>query len=140
MPCHCFALRQATRVVSQFYDQRLAPAGLRTTQFSLLSWLKYRGPCTINQLAAQMVMDRTTLGRNLRPLERDGLLRLEVDADDRRARKLALTEEGQARLAAARPLWLEAQREFEAAYGAPQVAALRAALDGLVATRLDQAA
>src|SRR5215471_20164899 len=61
--CNCFAVRSAARHVSQFYDQFLVPIGLRTTQFSILAKLKRRGPLTINALADEMVMDRTTLGR-----------------------------------------------------------------------------
>ena len=70
--CNCFAVRSAARHVTQLYDQLLAPAGLRVTQFSILAKLKHKGPLTINALADDMVMDRTTLGRNIRPLERDG--------------------------------------------------------------------
>ena len=72
--CTCLAVRQAARHITQFYDQHLAPAGLRTTQFSILAKLKRLGPMTINTLADEMVMDRTTLGRNILPLERDGLI------------------------------------------------------------------
>src|SRR5579883_1947138 len=72
--CNCLALRQAARHVSQFYDQLLAPSGLRTTQFSILGKLRHLGPLTINALAKELVMDRTTLGRNILPLEREGLI------------------------------------------------------------------
>ena len=74
--CNCFAVRSAARHVSQFYDQLLMPVRLRTTQFSILAKLKRHGPLTINALAEQMVMDRTTLGRNMLPLERDGLIQI----------------------------------------------------------------
>ena len=72
--CNCLAVRQAARHITQFYDQFLAASGLRTTQFSILAKLRRLGPMTINALAADMVMDRTTLGRNILPLERDGLI------------------------------------------------------------------
>jgi DNA-binding MarR family transcriptional regulator len=75
--CNCFAVRSAARQVTQFYDQFLAPVGLRTTQFSILVRLKRVGSLTINALANEMVTDRTTLGRNILPLERDGLIRIE---------------------------------------------------------------
>ena len=84
--CNCFAVRAAARHVTQYYDQFLAPTGLRTTQFSILAKLKRKGPLTINALAEDMVMDRTTLGRNILPLERDGLIRVEPAASDRRAK------------------------------------------------------
>ena len=81
--CNCFAVRAAARHVSQSYDQFLAPTGLRTTQLSILTKLKREGPLTINTLAEGMVMDRTTLGRNILPLERDRLIRIERVASDR---------------------------------------------------------
>jgi DNA-binding MarR family transcriptional regulator len=72
--CNCLAARQAARHVTQFYDLIMAPAGLRTSQFSLLAKLQRLGPLSINALAAEMVMDRTTLGRTIRPLVRDGFI------------------------------------------------------------------
>jgi DNA-binding MarR family transcriptional regulator len=89
--CNCSAVRAAARHVTQFYDQVLAPAGLRTTQSSILARLNRLGPLTINALASDMVMDRTTLGRNILPLERDGLIRIEATPSDRRAKELHLT-------------------------------------------------
>src|ERR1700730_4255573 len=78
--CNCLAVRQAPRHITRFYDQFLPASGLRTTQFSILAKLRRLGPMTINALAADMVMDRTTLGRNIRPLERDGLIAVERGA------------------------------------------------------------
>src|SRR5712671_5109643 len=66
--CNCLAVRQAARHITQFYDQHLAPSGLRTTQFSILAKLNRSGSMTINALATEMVMGRTTLGRNILPL------------------------------------------------------------------------
>src|SRR5262249_31978931 len=96
--CNFFAVRSAARHVGQFYDQFLAPIGLRTTQFSILANLKRRGPLPITAFAKDMVMDRTTLGRNVLPLERDGLIRIEPIASDRRAKELHLTNTGEKRL------------------------------------------
>ena len=81
--CNCLALRQAARHVTQFYDQYLAPTGLRTTQFSILAKLSGLGPMTINALARELVMDRTTLGRTMLPLERDGLIAIKDGVLDR---------------------------------------------------------
>src|ERR1700731_2396811 len=92
--CNCLAVRQAARHITQFYDQFLAASGLRTTQFSILAKLRRLGPMTINALAAEMVMDRTTLGRNILPLERDGLIAVEKGRRDRRSKELRLTEAG----------------------------------------------
>jgi DNA-binding MarR family transcriptional regulator len=78
----------------------LAPSGLRTTQFSILAKLRRLGSMTINALAAEMVMDRTTLGRNILPLERDGLIAVEQGSHDRRSKELRVTEAGQARFRA----------------------------------------
>jgi hypothetical protein len=64
--CNCLALRQAARQVTQFYDRFLAPSGVRATQYSILAKLKRAGPMSINALAADMVMDRTTLGSRAR--------------------------------------------------------------------------
>jgi hypothetical protein len=68
--CNCLALRQAARHVTQFYDHYLVPTGVRATQFSILAMLEGLGPISINALAEDMVMDRTTLGRNIQPLRR----------------------------------------------------------------------
>ena len=95
--CNCFAVRAAARHVTQSYDQFLAPTGLRTTQFSILAKLKRKGPLMINALAEDMLMDRTTLGRNILPLERDGLIRVAPAASDRRAKDLRLTKAGEKR-------------------------------------------
>ena len=86
--CNCLALRQAARHVSQFYDQYLASTGLRTTQFSILAKLKGLGPMTINALARELVMDRTTLGRTMLPLERDGLIAIKDGILNAAARSL----------------------------------------------------
>jgi DNA-binding MarR family transcriptional regulator len=134
--CNCFAVRAAARHVTQCYDQFLAPTGLRTTQFSILAKLKRSGPLTINALAEDMVMDRTTLGRNILPLERDGLVRIEPAVSDRRAKELRLTKAGEKRLEAARKRWLEAQTRFEAVFGAKRGADLRAMLRAVVASEL----
>src|SRR3989449_3567579 len=123
--CNCLALRQAARRVTQFYDQCLAPAGLRTTQLSILAKLKRLGPLSINALARELVMDRTTLGRTMLPLERDGLISIEDGTSDRRSKELHLTKKGADRLRAAGKLWREAQTEFEAAFGGARAAQLR---------------
>jgi DNA-binding MarR family transcriptional regulator len=134
--CNCLAIRQAARHVTQFYDRYLAPAGLRTTQFSILAKLKARGPLSINGLAEQMVMDRTTLGRNILPLEREGLIEIAPGSTDRRMKEVKLTEAGRARLAAAAPAWAEAQARFEEVFGQVQSADLRAALKAVVTSTL----
>ena len=132
--CNCLAVRQAARHVTQFYDQFLAQAGLRTTQFSILARLRREGPMTINVLAAEMVMDRTTLGRNILPLERDGLIRIVPAASDRRSKELHVTAAGDKRLQAAFKEWTEAQARFESAVGSGRASDLRALLRAVTAT------
>src|SRR5262249_4000602 len=138
--CNCLALRQAARHVTQFYDQHLAPAGLRTTQFSILAKLRSLGPMTINALARELVMDRTTLGRTMLPLERDGLISINDGALDRRSKDLALTKAGSERVHRAAKLWGSAQKAFEATYGARRAADLRGLLGEGVSGHLDREA
>jgi DNA-binding MarR family transcriptional regulator len=126
--CTCLAVRQAARHVSQFYDRHLASAGLRTTQFSILARLRRQGAMTINALAEEMVMDRTTLGRNILPLERDGLISIKPGRKDRRSKELRLTDGGLERLRAGVQGWNDAQREFAAAFGSERTVGLRTLL------------
>jgi len=126
--CHCFAVRQAGRWISQLYDQHLAGCGLRSTQYAILAQLDRLGAASIAALADAMVMDRTTITRNVTPLERDGLLEIAASATDRRRKELRLTTQGRQALAAARPHWRRAQQAFEQHFGAEQAAALRTLL------------
>src|SRR5438477_9582239 len=115
--CNCLAIRQAARHVSQFYDQLLAPVGLRGTQYPILSRLGREGPMTINALAAALVMDRTTLGRNILPLQRDGLIEIAASPADRRRRELCLSAAGADKLRRAIERWTVAQTRFDAVFG-----------------------
>jgi DNA-binding MarR family transcriptional regulator len=132
--CNCLAVRQAARHITQFYDQWLAPAGLRTTQFSILAKLRRTGPMTINALAAEMVMDRTTLGRNILPLERDGLIAVAQGRHDRRSKELRITEAGEASFREGLKGWRDAQRRFETAFGTERTANMRGLLQAVAAT------
>jgi DNA-binding MarR family transcriptional regulator len=126
--CHCMAVRQAARWISQLYDQQLAGCGLTSTQYAVLSHLQRAGPASVAQVAETMVMDRTTLTRNVAPLERDGLVKTTGAEGDRRRKVLTVTPAGTQRLAAARPLWRKAQAAFERHFGADQAAAMRTLL------------
>lgn len=137
--CNCLALRQASRHVTQFYDQVLAPSGLRTTQYSILHRVQTQGPLTVNALADQLVMDPSTLTHNLKPLLKDGFVVLEVGRTDRRQRAIAITPEGQGVYRKARPLWLRAQSDFENAVGGTQATALRDLLAAVSRTGLGEA-
>ena len=114
--CACANIRRTDRVVTGFYDERLALSGLSTTQFTLLSTLAQAAPISINRLAEFMEMDRTTLTRNLGLLMKQHLVRLE-EGEDRRMRLVLLTGEGEQALGRAWPLWQEAQARIERAFG-----------------------
>jgi DNA-binding MarR family transcriptional regulator len=132
--CNCFMARSAARHVTQLYDRFLAPVGLHVTQFSILTKLKRLGPMTINGMAKEMVMDRTTLGRNVLPLERDGLIKIEASANDGRAKELHLTKAGEKRLLAGREAWAQAQARFDDRFGAKRAADFRTMLRAVVAS------
>src|SRR6185437_6451523 len=92
--CTCGSLRKASRRISQFYDSALAPVGIKSTQYSILSEVdrgSITGPVSMCELATAMVMDRSTLGHNLKPLQRDQLIVLRLSPDDRRKRHVELT-------------------------------------------------
>ncbi len=108
LACACFSLRKAARAVTQLYDDALRPAGVLATQLPLLAATGRLERATVTELAEAMVMDRTTLTRNLKPLERDGLVRTEP-GKDRRVREVSLTKKGQNVLVEAYPLWRQAQ-------------------------------
>jgi DNA-binding MarR family transcriptional regulator len=131
--CNCYSLRRATRKVTQLYDHALAPLDLRATQLSLLREIDRHGPIALNPLAGAMVMDRTTLGHNLRPLLQRGLVRLAV-GHDRRSREVSLSAKGRTTLARGWKLWQAAQDAFEARLGAETAAALRGLLHRVAAT------
>ena len=134
--CNCLVVRQAARFITQFYDQHLLEAGLRTTQYGILAKLKRHGPMSINALAAELVMDRTTLGRNAQPLARDDLIAIEPDSRDRRSKVLRLTRTGENRLERAHKNWAEAQQRFENAYGRKKATELRRSLRAVISSDL----
>ena len=114
--CACATVRRTDRVLTQFYDEILAPSGLYITQFTLLATLSQAAPVTINRLAEIMDMDRTTLSRNLEVLVKQHMVRIE-EGEDRRMRQVHLTQEGEQALRRALPLWQEAQARIEHALG-----------------------
>ena len=132
--CNCLAIRQAARHVTQFYDQLFAPVGLRATQFAILNRLRRDGPMTINALAGALVLDRTTLGRNILPLERDGLIEIVLSPADRRRRELRLSDAGADKLRRASERWRVAQTRFDSVFGSERAAALRGLLREVVAS------
>ncbi|MBS4082653.1 MAG: MarR family transcriptional regulator [Rhizobiales bacterium] len=132
--CACTILRQAARVATQHFDKALATSGLRISQLSVLTTLSYVGPKSINELADIMVLDRTTLGRNLRPLQRDGYIAIQADKEDRRTKKLVLTKKGSSIALKAMDSWGDAQTKFENAIGLDNAIALSKLLRQVVKT------
>lgn len=125
IPCYAFSARHASRHLSQFYEHRIGGSGLHAQQFTILAIVKYQGPLTVNELADALAMDRTTLARSLKPLERDGLLAIMSAEKDRRRRTISMTAQGLARLEEAYVLWRQAQADFESRFGIERAARLR---------------
>ncbi|CAH1222452.1 hypothetical protein PAECIP111891_05346 [Paenibacillus allorhizoplanae] len=132
--CNCTKLRRAARHISRFYDTCLAESGsgLRATQYAILGYLKNRGAQTMNELAGLMTMDRATIGHNLRPLERDGLVNIQVSERDRRARIVSITDEGRSRMELGRLGWERAQAEFEEKFGKDHAGSMRNMMDEVI--------
>jgi len=126
-------LRKTARLVAQFYDQKLQPSGLKTTQFTLLVSLSFLAPVSISLLADRMGMDRTTLTRNLRLLEREGLVSGQHDGQDARVRLLSLTSKGEATIAETQPYWEAAQTEFLNKFGKDRWQRLQGELSDITA-------
>ena len=114
--CACFNLRKAARAVTQLYDEVLAPSGLRGTQFSVLAVIAAAGPATMTDLADTLVMDRTTLTRNLKPLLGRGLVE-RGEGEDRRQRPIAITAAGREALDQALPPREKAQARIAGGLG-----------------------
>jgi DNA-binding MarR family transcriptional regulator len=127
--CTCMRLRKASRRISQIYDHSLETAGMTVTQYGLLGHLARFDGIGIGALAEKLIMDPTTLTRNLRPLERQGFVAMKPDRRDKRSRCLHLTASGRAAFESAKPAWVRAQRHLEQTLGGPEASALNAALD-----------
>ncbi len=134
LECNCAAIRQAARHVTRHYDQHMSQVGLRSSQFSVLTKLKRMGPLKINELAAAMGMDRTTLGRNVLPLEREGLVTIGKGTEDRRSKEVRLTKAGADKQRAGLKHWQAAQAAFEQSFGARRSAELRSLMGEVVAS------
>jgi len=126
--CTHDTLRRLMRRLSHHYDARLRPAGLKTTQYSLLARIVWLGPVRPVDLAEAMGLDASTLTRNLKPLIAAGWVELGA-GPDARSRLVSATEAGRQKRAEARLLWREAQASLDAQLGAERVAALHALVD-----------
>ena len=137
--CACGRLRRATRALTQLYDDAMAPAGLRVTQFSLLRTLAREGTVRIGDLATHTLLDRTALSRNLDPLIARGFVAT-VRGRDARTREVALTSSGQRALRQAEPHWRRAQASVRRRIGAQKLDLLIQTLGELEALHPDHAA
>jgi DNA-binding MarR family transcriptional regulator len=130
-PCHCHVVRKAARYVTGFYDEALAPAGLRLAQFSMLVTLSGADELALGELAGALGLDRTTATRNLKLLERAGYVAIGASEADGRRKAIRLTETGWTVLRGAVPLWEAAQAAFEARHGAALVGQVHDVLGAL---------
>lgn len=133
--CLCLHAQRAARTLSRLFDEAFQPLGLTSGQFSLLNALNRPKPPAIGPVAQLLAMDRTTLTAALKPLERDGLVAVTVDPDDRRSRLLHLTDKGQKVLAHAVPVWRELHAAIEERLSDLEPDNLRGALNSLARSR-----
>lgn len=129
--CLCFHTQAAARALSRQFDAAFRPLGISSWQFSLLISLNRPAPATIGQVAETLGMDRTTITANLKPLARRGFVVVMPDPEDRRSRRVALTETGMALLAKAAPIWEQRHAELETRLADGEPDQLRAALKAL---------
>ena len=135
--CNNTALRKAARRLTRFYDACMAETGLRATQYAILNLLATRGPTNMAVLADLLSMDRATMGHNLRPLERDGLVIIQIGREDRREREVVLSSVGVNIEARSKPSWLKAQASFEKEFGKQDALAMRRMMARVTQLELD---
>ncbi|NQW50134.1 MAG: MarR family transcriptional regulator [Rhodospirillales bacterium] len=129
--CLCFAAQRAARALARRFDEALAPLGLTSGQFSLLTSLNRPEAPSMGSIAALLVMDRTTLTANLKPLKQRGLVEIAIDPADRRVRRLELTSAGRRLLRSALPIWQATHGEIDRLVASSDATMLRAGLKAL---------
>ena len=132
LACTCALVRRSARRITQIYDAALQETGLRITQYSILANVDDRKDLSITDLAKLLAMDRTTLTRNLRPLQRDGLVELR-DGPDKRSKALHLTANGREKLCVARPLWETTEASVRGVVTGDELTQLRSLLKRVTA-------
>tara|TARA_R110002072_G_scaffold1598_3_gene13559 strand:+ start:16199 stop:16624 length:426 start_codon:yes stop_codon:yes gene_type:complete len=132
-PKHCVSnhLHQTARAVNRVYSEEMRPIGLKRSQYSILGYLQKLGVAQLTELADLLFMDRTTLSRNLKPLQKQGLITVTPSELDRRAKELRLTDEGKALFKDATKYWRRAQKRILDAFGAENWSKLEASLKTL---------
>jgi DNA-binding MarR family transcriptional regulator len=131
LDCACLSFRQAARTVTQLFDESLVPVGLLSTQLPILILLALNDSLAVTRLANLLVMDRTTLTKNLKPLYKRGLVRT-ITGPDRRKTLLRITPEGEALVAQAHPYWRKAQMQIVEGLGTGQWKQMRNRLGRVV--------
>jgi DNA-binding MarR family transcriptional regulator len=129
--CTCANIRKAARMVTQMYETALQQTGLKVGQVTMLAVLSNRGDMPLTSLADALVMDRTTLTRNLKPMVRDGLVSVETE-EDQRVRMVGLTGKGRKKIKQAYPLWAEVQSRLVDGLGSERWSGLVADLNATV--------
>lgn len=138
-PCACYRARSMARAITGLYDEMLDDSGLRTTQLAILSAIRMHGAVSMQQLAAELGVDPSTMTRTLLPMERDGFVASEP-GEDRRVRELALTPKGHRKLAEAGRLWAAAQQKLREKIGSERFERLLADMGEVLAALRDQPA
>lgn len=123
-PCICAVMRKAGRILTGRYDRCLKPSGLKLTQYSMLANIERNPDMSVSELAELLVMDQTTVTRNLRVLEKLGYIRLGSDKNDHRIKRIRISQAGTSKMDEARPLWKEAQSETEEILGGKNIESL----------------
>lgn len=124
LPCYCASLRQAARVISQYYESALRDTEITITQFTLLTLLDKRKVARVNDIAAALAMDQTSLSRTLALMERDGLI-APAESEDLRETRWRLTATGRRRMRSVLPRWKAVQKKVEKLLGKDQAARLK---------------
>jgi len=127
--CSCNMMRKSARKITQFYENNLREAGIKPTQFSILAALANTGPIQLTQLADRLVLERTSLTRNLNVLERNTWIDIQPGEEDSRQRVVSLTRNGYKQLDCAIPYWQKAQKAIAKDMGQETITGLRRTLD-----------
>ncbi|HET6390648.1 MarR family winged helix-turn-helix transcriptional regulator [Hyphomicrobium sp.] len=128
--CYCISLRKAERKLTSVYDDALKPVGVNVAQFSLLRTIEREGPVSLSKIGRLVELDRSTVGRNIKVLERMGVAKT-IHGDDQREAVVELTVRGRHILNEGAPLWTQAQRLVEKKLGAAGAKQLRTLLQTL---------
>ncbi len=132
-PGHCVSnsLHQTARAVTRIYREEMQPTGILRSQFAILGYLSKLGVVQLTELADKLYMDRTTLSRNIKPLEKRGLVHINTSPTDARAREVSLSTEGRKQFREATKLWRKAQKRVVQTFGEENWASLEATLSSL---------